>query len=753
MQDLLNHYPACFPKRNDELYTLKQFLDRNINDKYQLPIIVNITSTNNYGRSLKNILTKNTGLLLVDIYRIDSIVAQYYRSQDGRHHTHRHRLTIKQGKMAKASSKFRTMKKLSKSLASLTTVNQINNPNDNDDDDDEFDGDDNTYHQRNLVKSLNEKRSSSTPLCRIPLEYQRYFELLNENDQSIEPYHKLTDLIINEFDNKDPEKYIEKWPHAFFLRSSCTAYMKRNTSEFLHSTTNDRKSNSTASSDSCYGSSSDLDSQKNPIVLDDEIHVLQAGQVLTIIGDCFGLHTKISDKEQQQQQPPSPSSSYFSTSWIRDKSRMFFSKKHRQSQTSEPISNEIVNTKFFTKKTERYLKCQTQEGEIVYISLQESGLFSPLNIQTYRSKSNTESNRMDISGVFQLKNLLSNIRLPVSVRHLDGSISFDNIFSIASINRHETPTKLRLVMPYSEHVIYACPLNLSSKTSSPFIVIPLSVNADIEIQPCINMYDISKTDDFQKILEICYQLIEQYQTGISLIHFPLQIINEFNQSKQTLHKKRSQSESFVEYIDEGLTSNFRHSDDQLNYNTYSTVNSASPISSPLRYRDSIETVKQKLSTDTEQPINRYSIYHSKMKNNQQQRSSRDEYTSEDEIYEDLDKIYDYIRSGNVTDDVQKIQAKDRVYNRTNTIDTSDSSPKVSEQKIPPGKMMARLAVPKVVDFMIPENNLDFYPSKNDGNVDDDQAHALYLASKQREKSGSQDSSNSRPTTKMKRINK
>jgi len=66
----------------------------------------------------------------------------------------------------------------------------------------------------------------------------------------------------------------------------------------------------------------------------------------------------------------------------------------------------------------------------------------------------------------------------------------------------------------------------------------------------------------------------------------------------------------------------------------------------------------------------------------------------------------------------------------------------------PGKMMTHRFVPK-----ISENNLDFYPCKNDGNVDDDQAHALYLASKQRGKGGSQDLSNSRPTTKMKRINK
>ena len=56
MNDRLNRSPV-FPKRAEQIYTLKDFLENSPNDKYRLPIIVNITSLNSYGRSIKNILT------------------------------------------------------------------------------------------------------------------------------------------------------------------------------------------------------------------------------------------------------------------------------------------------------------------------------------------------------------------------------------------------------------------------------------------------------------------------------------------------------------------------------------------------------------------------------------------------------------------------------------------------------------------------------------------------------------------------
>ena len=62
---------------------------------------------------------------------------------------------------------------------------------------------------------------------------------------------------------------------------------------------------------------------------------------------------------------------------------------------------------------------------------------------------------------------------------------------------------------------------------------------------------------------------------------------------------------------------------------------------------------------------------------------------------------------------------------------------------------------KADDSRFPDPILPFHPCQDDdGNVDNEQAHALYLASKQRTKDNSQqDVPNSKPTTKMKRISR
>jgi len=662
MDALLNYGlpPAHFYR---DTYTIKEYLANFDNKRYKLPTIVNITSLNNYGRSIKNILTKHTVLLLIEIDQIDSVVAEYYGSHDGRGQSQRHRITLPQSKMVtKTSTKIRNMKKLSKSVASLAAANQPGDPPDDDypDSDDE-----NAYNLRAFMKLLNEKRSSSVYMCRIPTQYESFFELLNGNDQPIEPCHKLNDLLLIDCDENDPEKRTEISPSAFFLRSSCIAYTKKPTT--------DGNSNLTVSVDSCYGSSSDLDLPKNLITLNDNPEILQAGQTLIILGDCYALRPKTSDKEVKQYQSITTSSSYSSpTSWFKAKSKIF-SKKSRQSNAAEKISGENIRRKSTCETFEHYVKCQTQSGDVIYISLEEPGLFSPLNRQTHCSKLKTRLNYIHTSDVFQLKDLLSNFRFPISVRLLDGPISFDNSYAPAVINRQDmsrlTPTKFRLLGSHSERVVFACPLNKvsvkSSKTSLQYIVLPLSVNADIQIQPCLNELDISRTFHFRKLMDACLQIIEQHQHEIALIHFPLLFTSKPTEDKEQLYKKRSQSESHVECYEE-YKHKFRHSADQSN-NTrrYSDELSSLTVSS-LHNRESNETTKQNSALDTvrqQQSTNRHSSYHVKIPNDKKTRHWRD---IEDEIYEDVDKIYDYIRTGDITDDVQKIQAKEQYCNSPDT---------------------------------------------------------------------------------------
>ena len=109
--------------------------------------------------------------------------------------------------------------------------------------------------------------SSLNPLCRIPINYHAFFELLNENDQAIEPLYRLSDLLTIEYhEENNQQKRIEKWPDAFFLRSTCIAYTKRYIPD-------ERKHSGSA--DSSYGSLSDLDSHRNMLILNDDKELLQ----------------------------------------------------------------------------------------------------------------------------------------------------------------------------------------------------------------------------------------------------------------------------------------------------------------------------------------------------------------------------------------------------------------------------------------------------------------------------------------------
>ena len=624
MYEPLSKYPLYFPSRDDASYTLKDFLNHVIKQgdrKHQLPTIVNITSLNNdHGRSMKGLLSKNCPLLLLDIHELHSILAEYHRSAETRSHSHRLRMA------SKASSKFRNMKKLSRSLVSLTSVTP--------EDDERVSpsaGEEISSNQRDLIKRLTEKRSTAIPLCRVPISYRGLFELLNENDQAIEPSRRLSDLI-----RTDLSTQVERWPPAFLLRASSIGYSKSLLPE---------------SSDSCYGSASDLDLPKNVVLLADEGETIPAGQILTVLTDCYGHRTRPVDKEVKEPSPASPTV----LAWPKGRSLLTFWKKRRPSPHSDSLSTDSSSQRSISGKTEAYLKCRVPQGDVIYLPLDESGLFSALNNVPGCSKSLSTSNEWDLSGVYPLKCLLSLFRFPISVRLPDLSLSFDNLYAPAVIQRSETFSKLRLLMPYDEQVVFACPLHFlsskSSKSPSSLVVVPLSINADIQIQPCLNMTELVDTDAFIHLVQSCVQIIAQYMTDPSLVHFPLQLTNNTLRHQQPLYRKRSQSTAYINFEASTARERLRHSDEQLNKIYSNSDESSSLRSAPLRYRESVETVKQKLSTD----------------GLRQRTMGPFERANDDEDYEDVDKIYDYVRSGDITDDVQKIQEKELAANTVSSL--------------------------------------------------------------------------------------
>ncbi|CAF3457494.1 unnamed protein product [Rotaria socialis] len=669
MHYLLGGQHYYFPSSDEQSYTLEEFLDFKCNSEHRLPTVVRITALNNYGRIMKSLVSKDTPLLLLDIHQFESILAEYYSSNDRKYHSNKHRFTLNQGKLAsKATAKFRNMKKLSTSLVTLSKTNLTD-----DNSDDDFD------NMRIIIRNLNQKRSSVTPLCRIPINYHGFFELLNENDQAIKPFHKLSNLLITEYKDENNQQIpTQKWPNAFFLRSICKAYTKR----YIPG---ERKLSGSA--DSCYGSLSDLDPQKNLLILNDDALVLQPGQIITIINQCSAYRSQTPEKEANVDQFASQSSS----SWFRNKSRFFFLRKKPQSAHSHATQHATKNIYDISKRSEPYLKCQAEQGDIVYISIHESGLFSSINSQNNRSKSTSDSEHVDISGVFQLHDLLGNFRFPLCVNLLNNSISFDSIYAPANINQYESPflslTKFRLLLPYTENVIFACPLVIPSSFKSQVVVIPIPINSDIEVQRCLNMREITANRYYHNLIQVSSHIMNQYKTEFSYVHFPLVLNTTTKQilkRKQPLFKKRSQSESHIEYYASDLNkSSHRKSCEIFHHNDESDAvdddddddddddnnNKINNKNEKLHHRDSYEKIKQRLTnnladSNQRQQSTRRSGHYAKIKTDKPRKYSRQQDADpEDENYRELDHIYDYIRSGDITDDIQRIQEKEQALNK------------------------------------------------------------------------------------------
>ncbi|CAF1068962.1 unnamed protein product [Adineta ricciae] len=682
--------------------------------------------------------------------------------------------------VSKSTAKIRNIKKLSKSVASLSGNNKNshskdrNHPNNgHDDDDDDDDDDENAYNLRAFVKLLNEKRSSSVSLCRIPAQYCSFFELLNADNESIEPYKKLSELPEMEPDYEDADRRTEKSPVHIFLRRSCNAYKRKDSVDYLRiATAGDYNSNRTASSDSCYGSSSDLDAHKNAPILNETPETLSAGQIIALLDTCYAHRTHILGGDIEQRAPPTPSSPHFSPiSWMRSTSKIFSSRKNRHSNASDSSSSEHTPKRVTFETFELYMKCQTKHGHIVYIGVDEPVIFSPLSRKAHSSRAKPSWKDVDISDVFKINDLLSNFRFPINVRLLDGPLSFDNIYAPALINRDDetrlTPTKFRLLGSHNERVVFACPLNKAalkaSKSPISHILLPLSVNADIDIQPIANMSQIMQSAGFHRIIEECSQIIKYYQAEITLVHFPLSLIGDSNQDKQALYKKRSQSVSYDDYFDEDSNSEYEQSAPRLSdyrqrrrYSDEATFLTARS----LHNRDSDNTTVENTPRDTvrQEPKSSRSNLHVRIKDDRKYRSTRElDPDEENRILDDMDTIYDFIRVGDMPKDLKERLTYEQF---DDDIPTSSSTTKTSNPFTPtinvtPGAIATHRFSPRTPDrHRQSQRNNDDDNDDGDGNVNNDQARALYLAEKHRKKAQSQhDISHSSLAAKSKRKTK
>ena len=177
--------------------------------------------------------------------------------------------------------------------------------------------------------------------------------------------------------------------------------------------TNDQPTHLTASVDSCYGSSSDLDNPKNSLVLNEIPEVLRAGETLILLDDCYAHRTQTAAADKEPSRPNAPPSPHFSaTSWMRSMSRLFSSKEHRRSDTPDRSPNENPSRQRALETFEHYVKCRTERGDTVYVHIDEPVPFSLLNRETEHGQLKAPMNFIDTSDVFRVRDLLSNFRFP-----------------------------------------------------------------------------------------------------------------------------------------------------------------------------------------------------------------------------------------------------------------------------------------------------------------------------------------------------
>lgn len=630
---LLGDQALYFPSSDDQSYPLRTFLKGRFRSESSLPMIVRLKSSNIFNSAIKQVLNKNTPLLLLDVDQFQCLLAEFHSNGDRRFSSNRSRFFLSQGKMRK---KILNKKKSKKSLVSFTDNFQCNEQNE-----DDFDP------TRTVVRSLNESVGSSSVLCRVPIDYDGLFEILNENDQSVEPFHRLSQMFGTNFQT-------ERNFQSFLLRSPCLAFTKRSTSN--------GRTNS-ASVDSCYGSFSDLESQKTVFLLNEQSEIVPAGRTMTILSVCSALRVENSTRNDE-----SRNFQVNGAAWFREKSRRFFSRrKAEEERRNETLTGKTRENFRVEPSPEIFVKSRSDDGEIFFFPIDSTGDFSP--ILSGNVSATDEQNTMDFSSLFQLKQMLKHFRFPISVRLVEKSVSFVDNFQ-PSVERDESSTKLRLLLPFAEEIVFVCPLINNSSNKMQPLVIPIPIDTDIEVQRCLNMREVTENPLFHQLIRNCLPIIQRYQTQFSLIHFPV-VLNSSSllgsKRKTTLFKKRSTSESNLETIFPENCSNFvRRSQQFLSGSTPFDLNetlSRSNIFDENQFADSFRRNKIKFQQSTELNQRRSASY-SKLKFDRTRKSSQIlDSNSDDENYRDLDQIYDFIRSGDFNDEVRRIQEKEAAFNR------------------------------------------------------------------------------------------
>ncbi|XP_074641049.1 uncharacterized protein LOC141898830 [Tubulanus polymorphus] len=140
----------------------------------------------------------------------------------------------------------------------------------------------------------------------------------------------------------------------------------------------------------------------------------------------------------------------------------------------------------------RFLRCLDENGQTVQFSAEQKGTFSPVAAR-------------NISGVHNIKSIISNFRLPVTVHLAYGprprtgdKIKFSGI--------------VRLLYVYDEEIAFTCSLTGNER------MLPIPTHVPLKILPSANFEEIKNSPEMRQVNTRCGKMAQSYLNSIHVLY-------------------------------------------------------------------------------------------------------------------------------------------------------------------------------------------------------------------------------------------
>ncbi|ELU06419.1 hypothetical protein CAPTEDRAFT_198404 [Capitella teleta] len=181
----------------------------------------------------------------------------------------------------------------------------------------------------------------------------------------------------------------------------------------------------------------------------------------------------------------------------------------------------MSNGKHMVQK--RLLKCFDTKGNSVYLGFDQKGMFSPVAGQS------------NISGVHNIKALITKFRFPILVRLVHGIIP-------TKVERNFTGV-FRLTSVFSDETAFVCPLKKDAK------MVPISTREPLKVTMATNFNQFRETEEAKVLQRRCSQMITSYMNSIHvLVSMPDPSVLEAGKAEKPAEEKPKTKKSDSNHV-------------------------------------------------------------------------------------------------------------------------------------------------------------------------------------------------------------